>query len=397
MPSGILVRLRPTTPWRIGPASGARDRVETVYHSDSLYSAVTSAMLQLGRLEEWLRATAANPAGSDVRFSSCFPFQKRTLFVVPPRSVWPPPLSTKLRYKGVRFVPVQLVASLLADQPIDETRWLLDGASECLLPSDRHEGPVPHRRAFQRRARPAERGRVRCALHRLPRVFAGLRSLVLTGFASDEARREWADPVKAALRLLSDSGFGGERSRGWGRAEMPEFIEGDLTRFVIPSRPPKPVDEPIGADSGAAASPAEDAPSASSSDSETATPAPESTQADMSVPTTPDPSTTPPPEPGIPEPEPGLPEPEPGLPQPEPGPPLPEQPVPEPQMSAEPIGPTEQSWWLLSLFIPDAGEPVDWSRQVWSGPPLGTRRKPPASRRSENTRLHGAGRIGAGQ
>src|SRR5579863_1572303 len=108
MPTGILVRLRPTTPWRIGPASGARDRVETVYHSDSLYSAVTSAMLQLGRLEEWLRATAANPAGSDVRFSSCFPFQKRTLFVVPPRSVWPPPLSTKLRYKGVRFVPVQL-------------------------------------------------------------------------------------------------------------------------------------------------------------------------------------------------------------------------------------------------------------------------------------------------
>ena len=82
MPSGILVCLRPTTPWRIGPASGARDRVETVYHSDSLYSAVTSAMLQLGRLDEWLQATAANEAGSDVRFSSCFPFQKRTLFVV---------------------------------------------------------------------------------------------------------------------------------------------------------------------------------------------------------------------------------------------------------------------------------------------------------------------------
>ena len=47
---GFLVRLRPTGPWRIGPDSGARDRVETIYHSDSMYSAVTAAMARLGRL-----------------------------------------------------------------------------------------------------------------------------------------------------------------------------------------------------------------------------------------------------------------------------------------------------------------------------------------------------------
>jgi CRISPR type III-A-associated RAMP protein Csm4 len=29
--------------------------------------------------------------------------------------------------------------------------------------------------------------------------------------------------VKAAIRLLADSGFGGERSRGWGRSQTPEF------------------------------------------------------------------------------------------------------------------------------------------------------------------------------
>jgi CRISPR type III-A-associated RAMP protein Csm4 len=39
-------------------------------------------------------------------------------------------------------------------------------------------------------------------------------------FSSDEARDRWKDPVVAALRLLADSGFGGERSRGWGRAEI---------------------------------------------------------------------------------------------------------------------------------------------------------------------------------
>jgi len=66
MNPGCIVKFRPHGPWRIGPDSGARDRVDTVYHSDSLYSAVTGAMLSLGLLEEWLDATARNPAGAAV-------------------------------------------------------------------------------------------------------------------------------------------------------------------------------------------------------------------------------------------------------------------------------------------------------------------------------------------
>jgi hypothetical protein len=57
MPSGLLIRLRPAGPWRIGPDSGDRDRVDRIYHSDSLYSAVTSAMGRLGMLDEWLDQT----------------------------------------------------------------------------------------------------------------------------------------------------------------------------------------------------------------------------------------------------------------------------------------------------------------------------------------------------
>jgi CRISPR type III-A-associated RAMP protein Csm4 len=36
---------------------------------------------------------------------------------------------------------------------------------------------------------------------------------------------DWETRVKSALRLLADSGFGGERSRGWGRASEPEFSD----------------------------------------------------------------------------------------------------------------------------------------------------------------------------
>ncbi len=40
-----------------------------------------------------------------------------------------------------------------------------------------------------------------------------------------ELTTDWEERVKSALRLLADSGFGGERSRGWGRASEPEFSD----------------------------------------------------------------------------------------------------------------------------------------------------------------------------
>src|SRR5438270_925701 len=101
---GLVFKLRPTGPWRVGPDSGARDDVDPIYHSDALYSAVTGAMRLLGHLEDWLDATARNAS-------------------------------------------------------------------------------------------------------------------------------------RAALRFLADSGFGGERGRGWGRSETPEFIEGSLPQMILPDQP----------------------------------------------------------------------------------------------------------------------------------------------------------------
>ncbi len=129
MNPGFIVRLQPRGPWRFGPQSGTRDRVDRIFHSDSLYSAVTLAMLQLGDLAEWIAATAdaASPA---VQFSSCFPYQGNILYIVPPTSVWPPAQSLKVRWKGARFIPLPLVSSLLGDKPLDEDRWVVAFTSE---------------------------------------------------------------------------------------------------------------------------------------------------------------------------------------------------------------------------------------------------------------------------
>ncbi len=92
-------------------------------------------MARLGVLEEWLDAQRAQlhtetPA---VRFSSCFPFHGEALYVMPPRSLWPPPASSKVRWKGARFVPLRLIQGMLTGKPVSEEGWAVDGASETLI------------------------------------------------------------------------------------------------------------------------------------------------------------------------------------------------------------------------------------------------------------------------
>ncbi|MBZ5636248.1 MAG: type III-A CRISPR-associated RAMP protein Csm4 [Acidobacteriia bacterium] len=225
MTSGLLIRLRPLGPWRIGPDSGDRDRVDRIYHSDSLYSAVTSAMDRLGMLDEWLEATARAPEPA-VRFSSCFPYQGDTLLVVPPRNLWPPPPSSKVRWKGARFVPLGVVKSLAAGQGLSEDGWIIDGPSECLLPFSTPPTPGPFRVSVRSSAA-VDREGASVSPHSTAclEFTPGSGLWCVAQFSNDAARDQWTKPLTAAFRLLSDSGFGGKRSQGWGRAEMPEVTD----------------------------------------------------------------------------------------------------------------------------------------------------------------------------
>ena len=343
MNPGLVVKLRPTGPWRIGPDSGARNRVDSIYHSDSLYSAVTSAMARLGSLDEWLDATARGETPV-VCFSSCFPYQDGTRFVIPPRTVWPPAsLSARVRWKGARFVPLEIVQSVLAGKALDDNRWTVDGPSECLVPAGRN-GPfrtsVRWSAAVDRLTGATERHSTACIEFR---ADAGWWTAV--SFADDAAASRWKEPVKAAFRLLADTGFGGERSRGWGRAAAPEFVDGTLPELILGSVPnpePGPDVKPV--------PPAEEPPSG---------------------------------EPPAKEPEPPLNEPGPALtmataaaaagptedvPSPEPDTPpvldasvvegvaVAAVPVPERAPS------TESAHWLLSLFSPAPADTIDWGR-----------------------------------
>lgn len=209
----MLIKLHPAGPWRIGPDSGDRDRVDRVYHSDTLFSAISGAMLRLGLIEEWLDVTA-RAAQPSVRFSSCFPFHGETLYVVPPRSLWPPPPSAKIRWKGSRFVPLKVVDDLVNARAISEDAWSVDGPSECLI-AQGTQGPyrvsVRSSAAIDRHGAGVEPHSSACL------EFAPGAGLWFQAAVRDE---KWTEPVMGAIRLLADSGFGGERSRGWGHAEV---------------------------------------------------------------------------------------------------------------------------------------------------------------------------------
>lgn len=245
MTTALLVRLRPTTPWRLGPSNGVRERVECVLHSDTLYSALCHAFAQLGGLEEWLDATAGAASVPAVRLSSGFPMQRGTLFAPPPSGLWPPSAEsgTRTRWHGARFVPFFALNRVLRGEGLRDDDYELDGHSGCLLPSAAHQPTGPFR--FVRRTF--------AAVDRASGASAGAESFTclqfapgsglwcVAAFANPIAYAVWSPRLQAAFRLLADSGIGGLRSHGFGRCRQPEFQPGLLPELLFNSVQPLPV------------------------------------------------------------------------------------------------------------------------------------------------------------
>ena len=244
MQPGLLIRLRPLGAWRYGPADGSHDRVDTLYRSDRLFSAVTLAMQRLGVLDEWLDATvrAAKPS---VVFSSLFPFQGDALYAIPPATLWPPPPAllnspspvflTKIRWKTARFVPLSVIDSLVTGQPILADQWLPDPESGCLLRRDRPSASpfrvvVRSTAAVDRVTQTSDETKSLACVEFEP--SAGL--WTVARFADSEQERSWSPRLQAAFRLLSDSGFGGGRSKGWGQTQTAEFQTGQWPALLLP-------------------------------------------------------------------------------------------------------------------------------------------------------------------
>ncbi|MGI9072633.1 MAG: type III-A CRISPR-associated RAMP protein Csm4 [Bryobacteraceae bacterium] len=244
MQRAVLIRLRPCGPWRYGPGDGGQNRVDALFRSDRLYSAVTLAMRDLGFLEEWLDATARN-ARPAVSFSSLLPYQAETLFAPPPATLWPPSSSsvltsspvflTKVRWKAARFVPLSVIDSILTGETILADQWIADPESGCLLRRDRPNAS-PFRIVVRSSAAVdrVSRGRVHVDAYACAEFESGSGLWAVAGFADGRAESAWNDRLRGAFRLLADTGFGGRRTSGWGQTRAPEFQSGAWPALLSP-------------------------------------------------------------------------------------------------------------------------------------------------------------------
>jgi CRISPR type III-A-associated RAMP protein Csm4 len=244
MQPASLIRLRPSGPWRYGPGDGGQNRVDAMFRSDRVYSAVTLAMQYLGLLEEWLDATVRNSTPG-VAFSSLFPYQAETLFAPPPLTLWPPASSsvstpspvflTKVRWKAARFVPLSLIESILRGENILADQWIADPESGCLLRRDRpNSSPL---RVVVRSGAAVDRvthKSVRIDESTCAEFEPGSGLWCVTRFADQGAESAWKARLQGAFRLLADTGFGGHRRSGWGQTEAPQFQGGEWPALLFP-------------------------------------------------------------------------------------------------------------------------------------------------------------------
>jgi CRISPR type III-A-associated RAMP protein Csm4 len=233
----IIVRLRPVTPWRIGPDSGSHEQAASLLHSDAVFGAICEAMGQLGMLEEWLAAAAPAYGAPACRITSAFPFQRTALYVPPPAGIWPPPsASGRQRWKGATLIPAGAVRDLLKGTQLKEDDWFVDAHSGCLVPVGTRATTGPFRilhRSFAAvdRLNPAAV---------LPRTVACLQFAPGSGlwfavaFDNPTAYAIWAPKIEQALRVLADTGIGGLRSAGFGRSRPPLIQPGVLEEMLLP-------------------------------------------------------------------------------------------------------------------------------------------------------------------
>jgi hypothetical protein len=127
-----------------------------------------------------------------------------------------------------------VVEGLLNGRPPAEDEWTVDGASECLVPAGA-SGPF---RVTVRSAAAVDRDGAGVVPHSTAclEFTPGGGLWMFAAFSDDASRERWSGRLHAALRLLADSGFGGKRSRGWGRSGSFKVTEGRLPSLVFKSK-----------------------------------------------------------------------------------------------------------------------------------------------------------------
>ena len=245
MQPAVLIRLRPLGPWRYGPGDGGNDRMDKLFRSDRLYSAVTLAMRQFGYVGRMARRDRAR-----VQSTGCIELLVSLSSRHAVRSAAAHALAASINAGDFAQPGVPLENSLgrgavctgcMSSIPCSRAVpfWPISGCpirkvAACCGVTVRIRTPF---RVVMR---------TRAAIDRLSQTAAHVDSFACVEFeassglwcairfADAAAETQWSDKMKAAFRLLADTGFGGGRTAGWGQTAAPEFQDGAWPNLLLP-------------------------------------------------------------------------------------------------------------------------------------------------------------------
>lgn len=235
-----IVYLDPRGAFHIGERGIGLEETALFLHADTLYAALATAWAMLFG-EEAASRDLFDPS-PPFWISSAFPFAGPVRFYPRPYLPFPfRPLPSELSFKEIQFVSEGILQRMAAGEPLEDegvrihegTAWLTAQEAQRL------------QEAFDRRDLREERFWVR---HRIPRVALdeltatsslwhfgrlvfrepGPRPEARAGmfFRVRYRRPELADRFRAAIRLLGDTGIGGDRTAGHGLF-TPRFEKAD--------------------------------------------------------------------------------------------------------------------------------------------------------------------------
>ncbi len=239
-----LFHLKPLSPFHLGEATGAMERVSEVIHSDTLFSGLCHAWLRLyGRksLESFLRALKDD--GGLLKLSSAFPYRKNESGEIAYYLPWPLGSASIFQFedhkvvKRIPFIPVEFFEKFF-------TNGIAEAFSGKTYP--RIQIPRADEKLLIEEAKKLKEGiwietRISTALCRrsmsaVPYYVSVLRFKTERKtqgsewglYILAEGNEAWIEKLPGALRLLGDMGVGGERSIGCG---VFEIEHGDFTRL----------------------------------------------------------------------------------------------------------------------------------------------------------------------
>lgn len=233
--SYLLVRLKPIAPFHFGRRGIGLEETETILHSDTLFSALCNIWVRCFGQEDlknrFLPLAKSSESGLSFRISSGFPYAYDVLFFPKPLASLPVKNGDRKKIKRCRFISKQLFYDLIHGREIvpssqERVFWWSEDEQNSLSTSIKQFIPDQFHIWTETEVPRVSLDRVTQASN----IFYFSKVTFTPGcglFFLVDVDQSLRPDFEMAIRVLGDTGIGGDRTAGYGQFE-PHFSKFSL-------------------------------------------------------------------------------------------------------------------------------------------------------------------------